>query len=109
MQSDQYHQLSAAANHQSFATSHSSPNFEQEVETLLRTAIGEEKEDGSPLLAAQCYAEAVSMLVDRATEIGVNDGFFVKIAPFLREYLERARLLADISIDEEKAMAEAQQ
>ncbi len=79
------------------------PNFEQEVETLLRTAIGEEKEDGSPLLAAQCYAEALSMLVERARAIGVHDGFFVRIKPILMNYLERARLLADIAADSEKS------
>ena len=84
-----------------------SANFEQEVETLLRTAIGEEKEDGSPLLAAQCYTDALTMLVDRAKEIGVNDGFFVKIRPLLLNYAERARLLADIADEEEKAMTEA--
>ena len=74
---------------------------------LLRTAIAEEKEDGSPLLAAQMYADALSLLVERAKEIGKNDGFFVKIKPILMNYAERARLLADIAVEEEKAMEEA--
>ncbi len=81
--------------------------FESEVETLIKTAVGEEKENGSILLAAQCYTAASEMLVARTQQLGKNDGFFVSMRARLLEYLERARLLTDIAIDEERAAAEA--
>ncbi len=81
--------------------------LEQEIETLLRTAIAEETADGSPLLAAQCYADAVTLLLRQARAVGTNDGFFVSVRALLAPYIERARLLADVAVDEEKSLAAA--
>ena len=84
-----------------------SVSFEQEVETLLRTANSEENEDGSPMVAAQCYAAALNLLVQRAQAIGRHDAFFVAMRPLLINYLDRARLLADIAVDEASSSSSA--
>lgn len=81
-------------------------NLEQEVETLIKFAVGEETENGSIIDAARAYASACDLLIARTKEVGTNDGFFVAMRPLLQQYLERARLLTDIAIDEEQALKE---
>jgi hypothetical protein len=85
----------------------SAGHIESEIETLIRTAVGEEQNDGNVLVAAQCYTAALELMVAKTKEVGVHDGFFVAMRPRLLEYLERARLLSDIAIDEEAAAAAA--
>ena len=85
----------------------------RDVRGLLEVATGNEREDGSPLIASTAYADAVDAILAHVHDLRQLQGgrcseqFLTAVHTAVGQYVERARLLASISVDDAKSAAAA--